>query len=104
MGIEFIFKITPADMNNLARHVDEIDSLEKVFCSAPFYISKYESVYSYSSEPDNENIWPSTVSLCEGGFILCIYNRAKDSADIQLMDYLIYELLDRCGRVEVEEA
>ncbi len=104
MGFEYNFKITEQDIESLAMNSDSIDNLDKLLRTAPCFIEKYKSTYTYSDEPENENRWPLTISVREYGFSLCIYNRSPGSLDWKLMNYLIFELLNRCGHVEVEDA
>ena len=101
MGIEYNFRITKQDIQNLSRCPDGVDDLDQLLHSAPHFIEESESTYTYSEEPENEDRWPSNISIQEYGFCLCMYDR---SSDLKLMDYLIHELLDRCGHVEVEDA
>jgi hypothetical protein len=104
MGFEYNFRIAEQDIENLSRCPDGINDLDKLLRSAPHFIEENEATYFYSEEPENENRWPSTISMQEYGFCLCIYNRSSGSSDQKLMDYLIYELLNRCGHVDVEDA
>lgn len=104
MGFEYQFHLSEQDKQTLARNPDGIDSLEKLLQSAPGYIGTGNGIYAYSEAPDNPERWPSSASLNADGFLLCIYSRKRDTLDQQLLDYLIRELLDRCGRVEVEDA
>lgn len=100
MGHEYNFKVSEEDLKTLARHPDGVDSLQGILRSGPGFLGEAESIYSYG-EP---NGWLPTVWLHEDGFLLCIYDRSPDSPDRKLMDYLIHELLNRCGHVEVEDA
>jgi hypothetical protein len=102
VGFEYRFKITGQDIENLSRSPGRIDSLVELLRSAPYFQAKSESTYTYNEESENE--WPSTVSLEEYGFLLCIYDQSPGSRDVELMDYLVHELLDRCGHVEIEDA
>ena len=104
MGIEYNFIIKKQDIENFARNPDGIDNLDKLLRSALCFIEENNSAYTYSDEPENENRWPLTISIQEYGFCLCIYNRSPGSLDEKILNYLIYQLLNRCGHVEVEDA
>lgn len=104
MGYEYQFKIRSKDLRNLSRGVDGIDSLEKLLSAAPGFIKKNGNSYSYSDQPQNDQKWLSTVDLTTDGFCLCLYQRSANSFDQKLMQFLMQELLNRCGRLEVENA
>lgn len=101
MGFEFNFKITAQDLEHLSRSPDGIEDLDRLLRSAPSFKEARGSTYTYSEEPEDHRRWPATISLQDSGFCLCIYNR---STEMRLMNFLIHELLSRCGRVEVEDA
>ena len=102
MGFEYIFKITQQDINNLSRNPDGIDDLDKLFRSAPYFCEYSDSTYYYIENKENKEKWPSNISIHKTGFCLCIFDGSSGSKDFEIMNYLIYELLHRCGRVEVE--
>jgi hypothetical protein len=104
MGFEYDFKITRQDIENLSRSPGRINSLDELLRSAPYFKEKSGSTYTYNEEPREKGKWPSTISLQEYGFCLCIHDQSPGSKDVELMDYLIHELLDRCGHVEIEDA
>lgn len=104
MGYEYQFNITKQDSDNLSRSQDGINSLETLFSAAPGFISKTNDIYSYTDQPENNIRWCSTVSMTDNGFCLCIYQRTADSLDQQLLNFLMREILNRCGRLEIEDA
>jgi hypothetical protein len=104
MACEYQFKISSQDLGNLSRGVDGIDSLDKLLSAAPGFIEKSGEVYSYTDQSQNDQRWLSTVHLTPDGFCLSIYQRNTDSFDQKLMRFLMQELLNRCGRLEVEDA
>lgn len=104
MGYEYQFNITKQDSDNLSRSADGINSLETLFSAAPGFIGKIGDVYSYTDQPGNNNRWCSTIDMTDKGFCLCIYQRTTDSLDQQLLNFLMREILNRCGRLEIEDA
>jgi hypothetical protein len=102
MGYEYNFKITQQDIDNLSRHPDGIDNLDKLLRLAPYFTEYSDSTYYYIENKENKDRWPSNILIQDYGFCLCIYDGSSGSKDLEIMDYLIYELLHRCGRVEVE--
>jgi|GEM_PF-4011636 len=102
MGFEYRFKITDQHAGVLGNQVDGINSLDLVLRDAPHFIGEAEGVYSYSDDSKNPDRWPSSVSLAEGGFVLCL--TLRDSADTELLNYLMTSLLQRCGGLNVEDA
>ena len=102
MGFEYNFIITKKDINNLSRNRDGIDDLDKLFRSAPYFIKYSDSTYYYNQKNDEADTWPSNISIQDYGFCLCIYDRNSDAKDLELVNYLIHELLHRCDRVEIE--
>ena len=103
MGFEYNFKITKKDIDCLASEVDGIDGLDALFRLAPHFLDSDGSTYSYSGEPENADRWSSNIAIQDFGFRLCIYDRTPGSADMALMNFLLHELLGRCGRLEVED-
>ncbi len=104
MGFEYNFKMSKIDIENLSKCVDGIDNLDKLLRSAPHFFDKHELTYSYSEVPDNKDRWPSNISINQNGFCICIYDSSPASKDIDLFNYLMHQILERCGRVEVEDA
>ena len=102
MGFEYAFKITETDIECLARCPDGIDSLEKLLRAAPHFIESDQTTFRYGT-PESQNEWPANISIEDFGLSVCIYRKSADSTDQALMNYLIHELLDRCGHVEVED-
>lgn len=102
MGFEYRFRISADDHESLGRNPDGVDTLDKLLLAGPHYLGKKDNVYSYNA--DASEGWSSTIAVDETGLCLCIYNRSANSADRRLMDYLYHALLERCGRVEVEDA
>lgn len=102
MGYEYQFTITDQDKSNLGRRVDGINSLDLVLRNAPHFISETDRVYSFSDDPTNQDRWASTVFLGEKGFVLCL--NLRDAAETELLHYLMSSLLERCGRLTVEDA
>ena len=101
VGFEYNFKVSEEDLKTLARHPDGVDNLPAILRSGPGFLGEAESIYSYGGSDQQD--WRPSVALHANGFYLCIYDRSPDSPDMKLVDYLIHELLHRCGRVEVEE-
>ena len=104
MGYEYRFRITPQDLENLSRCQDGINTLEKLLAVGPGFIEKNDVVFLYSDQPENEHRWPSTIHVDDAGFCLGIYQRTANSIDQQLLNFLMQELLNRCGRLEVADA
>ena len=101
MGYEYNFNISTEDLKNLSRNQDGINDLDRLLRSAPYFIEGDGSTYTYSENSGNKDVWPANISLQKYGFCLCVYGQPLDKI---IMDYLIYELLNRCGHVEVEDA
>jgi hypothetical protein len=103
MGFEYRFKLGRGDLENLARNPDGIADLDTLLRAGPGFLAKQGEDYSFSSDPTDKERWPSAVRVEQTGFLLCIYSRAQGSDGQQLLRYLMDSLLDRCGRLEVEE-
>ena len=104
MGYEYKFIITEQDLDNLSRNPDAINTVEKILTDAPGFYQQSDKTFYYSETPENDKRWPSTIFLNESGFCLCIYQRINNSLDQQLLNYLMQELLNRCGRLQIEDA
>jgi hypothetical protein len=104
MGFEYNFRVTPQDVESLSRNPDGIDDLDKLLRAAPHFIEARDSTYIYDDASETESIWPTTISRDGDVLCVCIYDRSPGSRPREIMDYLVYELLGRCGHVEIEDA
>lgn len=104
MGYEYRFRLSRGDVEALARHPDGVRTVDALLRAAPGFTGHEGSTYCFNDDTAARTGWPTSVSLDEGGFTLCLYDRRAGSPDLALLTHLCLELLARCGHVEVEDA
>ena len=103
MGAEYKFNLTDRDFAAFESDVRG-KTLDNVLRGVPGFDETDGSVYSYRTG-DPENKWRTTVSVHQDYLLVCDYGLARGDNDyLDILHYLMWELLDVCGRVSIEDA
>jgi len=104
VGYELKFHVDDQDLRRIAANPPGPQSLDEILRAAPGFVGGDSATgYEFKHKDDSDDKWPASVSFIDGGLCVCLYDRRAGSADYDLMTYLMFTLLDICGRVEVSE-
>ncbi len=104
MGHEFIVRLSEADLRSIARDPRGCDSVDKLLQEIPCYRGQAPDggCFFYSAaEEAGDGRWRSTIVVRPDRLEICAY-RGEDARCI--IDFLLWRLMDLCGRFEIEDA
>lgn len=104
MGHEFIVRLNEADLRAIARDPRGCDSVDKLLREIPCYRGRSESGDCFFYDAGGEagdGRWFSTIVPRPDRLEICTY-RSEDARCI--IDFLLWRLMDLCGRFEIEDA
>jgi len=101
MGFEYKFRVTRQDFLPDPR-VTGTDPMDALLTNLPGYIRRDETTYYFNNPNGTSTGWDANVLVCPEELLLCIY--CRETWGTELMTALMFALLDRCGRLEVEDA
>lgn len=103
MGQEYIVHLRESDLQSIRRNPFGPNTVDALLQKIPCYVGRSEdgAVFFYSVDKVTEGRWPSNISKEEQRLVICAY----DSGDLRcIRTFLFDQLMDICGRFEIEDA
>jgi hypothetical protein len=102
MGYEYIIRLKDSDFEAFGRDPRGINTISKLLQQVPCYQRMVKpNHFLYSTDAKREDGWCSSIVIDGNNLMLCSY-ASDDTRDI--VQFLLFNLLDICGRFEIEDA